>query len=406
MFEKGKLFEKEKIYIAGPECFYKGGPAILNAMRRRAESLGFGVTLPNEHPLDMGNPDLQKRADSIFEDLKAIMKETTVIIADLEAYRGSEADSGTIYEIGMAYADGLKCYGYTRDKRPLAFKDQKYALKDGAVYDEKGKPAPYPELPFSPTVIGSTKIVEGDFDDCLAMLMTDLEEEWKAEGRAGKPEKEAADGAGSTMAGGREEPGGSCEKMAGSREGGIKEGAADGAQRMPRVYLADVNRYEADAKEIYGRLKALLASHGLQAVTPCDWAEGFPEAECGNPYGMAAALTENYRLLMKSCDAVIADLNDYRGYECSNDVGFECGMGFEMGKRLFGYMDDARPCIEKIPHLGESAEYRDMTGCNVENFNYPANLMFGSSMEIYEGTLESVIEQIAGSLKKGSWEHE
>ena len=47
------MFEKEKIYIAGPECFYKGGPDILNAMRRRAESLGFGVTLPNEHPLDM-----------------------------------------------------------------------------------------------------------------------------------------------------------------------------------------------------------------------------------------------------------------------------------------------------------------------------------------------------------------
>ena len=47
------MFEKEKIYIAGPECFYQGGPDILNAMRRRAESLGFGVTLPNEHPLDI-----------------------------------------------------------------------------------------------------------------------------------------------------------------------------------------------------------------------------------------------------------------------------------------------------------------------------------------------------------------
>ena len=29
------MFEKEKIYIAGPECFYQGGPDILNAMRRR-----------------------------------------------------------------------------------------------------------------------------------------------------------------------------------------------------------------------------------------------------------------------------------------------------------------------------------------------------------------------------------
>ena len=38
---------------------------------------------------------------------------------------------------------------------------------------------PYAELPFSPTIIGSTKIVEGDFDDCLKMLMVDIEEEYK-----------------------------------------------------------------------------------------------------------------------------------------------------------------------------------------------------------------------------------
>lgn len=380
MFEKGKLFGNEKIYIAGPECFYKGGPAILNAMRRRAESLGFGVTLPNDHPLDMENPDLQKRADSIFEDLKAIMKETTVIIADLEAYRGSEADSGTIYEIGMAYADGLKCYGYTRDKRPLAWKDQKYVLKDGVVYDEKGKPAPYPDLPFAPTVVGSTKIVEGDFDDCLAMLMTDLEEEWKAEGREGGRNGEPA-----------------AEEAAAMASNGTQF-PEDGPNR-PRVYLSDVVRYEKDAKAVYGSLKELCASYGLEAVTPCDWAEGLLETDSTNPYVKAAALTENYCRLVKSCDAVIADLSDYRGYECSNDVGFECGMGFEMGKKLFGYMEDARPCIEKIPHLGEAAEFRDMTGCNVENFNYPANLMFGSSMKIYEGNLEQVIERVAKELK-------
>lgn len=373
------MFENEKIYIAGPECFYKGGPAILNAMRRRAESLGFGVTLPNDHPLDMGNPELSKRADSIFEDLKQIMKETTVIIADLEAYRGSEADSGTIYEIGMAYADGLKCYGYTRDKRPLAWKDQKYILRDGVVYDEKGNRAPYKELPFSPTVVGSTKIVEGDFDDCLAMLMTDLEEEWKAEGRRN------CEGHTAPVA----TLGSDMEKQ---------DDVCSGKTKRPRVYLSDVKRYGEDAEVVYGQLKELCASYGLEAVTPCDWAEGYPQTESSNPYARAAALTENYCRLVRSCEAVIADLNDYRGYECSNDVGFECGMGFEMGKKLFGYMKDARPCIERIPHMGEAAEFRDMTGSNVENFDYPANLMFGSSMQIYEGTLESVIERVAKEL--------
>lgn len=366
------MFEKEKIYIAGPECFYQGGTLALNAMRRRAESLGFGVTLPNDHPLDMANPDLRKRADSIFADLKKIMKETTVIIADLESYRGSEADSGTIYEIGMAYADGLKCYGYTRDKRPLVWKDQKYVMRDGKVYDEKGKLAPYRGLPFAPSIVGSTKIIEGDFDDCLAMLMTDLEEEWKAEGRgavlAGRPVKEA--------------------------ESELKE-----KRSRPRIYLADLVRYEENGEELYQMHKELCAEYGLEAVTPLDWAEGFPKTDWDNPYAKAAALAENYRRLIAGCDGVLADLNHYRGYECANDVGFECGMGFSMGKRLFGYMKDTRPCIEKIPHLGEENEYRDMTGSNVENFNYPANLMFGSSMQIDEGTLRDVIKHVAKELQ-------
>lgn len=373
------MFRKEKIYIAGPECFYQNGQMVLNAMRRHAESLGFGVTLPNDHPLDMENSNLQKRADSIFADLKKVMKETTIIIADLESYRGSEADSGTIYELGMAYADGLKCYGYTRDKRPLVWKDQKYVMKDGKVYDERGRLAPYPDLPFSPAVVGSTKIVQGDFDNCLAVLITDLEEEWKAKGR----DLCIADAFQNKI---KTIP---AEKI-----------NAENNARKPRIYLADLVRYEKNSEELYQACKKLCASFGLEAISPFDGMFDFLKTESGNPYSRAAALTENYRRLVASCDVVLADLNNYRGFECANDVGFECGMGFSMGKKLFGYMEDARPCIEKIPHQGEEAGYRDITGSNVENFNYPINLMFGSSMKIYQGTFKDAIWHVAEELQK------
>lgn len=81
----------------------------------------------------------------------------------------------------------------------------------------------------------------------------------------------------------------------------------------------------------------------------------------------------------------IANLNDYRGYECSNDVGFECGMAFQLGKKMYGYMDDIRPAKEKIPNLGEAREYRDMTGASVENFNYPAEFDVFMLHEDYRG---------------------
>lgn len=374
--EEYKMFENEKIYIAGPECFYENGYAALAAMKSKAEALGFGVTLPNDHPLDMENPDLQKRASSIFDDLKTIMKETTVIIADLEAYRGSEPDSGTVYEIGMAYADGLRCYGYTRDKRNLACKDQKYVLEGTTVYDEHGKEAPYKDLPFAPTVVGSTKIIEGDFDDCLHMLMNDIEEEWKEKGRTASAH--------------------SCKSTANV------SGEKFEKHEKPVVYLADLVRYSKDAAVRYEKMKEIAAGYGLELLTPLDQLEKTAKEENGNAYTMAARLTENYAGLVKSCDAVLADLNDYRGYECANDVGFECGMAFEWGKKLYGFMDDTRPAIEKIPHLGEQNGFRDMTGSNVENFNYPINLMFSCSMEIFEGKFEEAIRKVASILASES----
>lgn len=41
-----------------------------------------------------------------------------------------------------------------------------------------------------------------------------------------------------------------------------------------------------------------------------------------------------------------------------------------------------------------------MSGANVENFNYPQNLMFSCSMKIMEGTFEQVIEKIAVDIRK------
>lgn len=363
------MFENEKIYIAGPECFYTDGNLILKAMRCRAESLGFGVTLPNDHPLDMGNPELKKRADSIFEDLKVVMNESTAIVADLEAYRGSEPDSGTIYEIGMAYARGIRCYGYTRDKRALTWKDQRYMMKDGKVYDEHGNLAPYKELPFSPCIIGSTKIIEGDFDDCLKMMAADIEEDYKLIAKRGYKVDESSY-------------------------------RTDSSNSRPMAYLSGPERYDEDAIQKYDTMKKICEKYGMDARSPLDWADEVKEIKTGNSYTKAANLFDNYQQQVRNCDLIIANLNDYRGYECCNDTGFECGMAFQLGKALYGYMDDTRPMKYRVPHLGEEQGFRDMNGCNVEDFDYPLNLMFGCSMEIFEGEFEAVVSRISEDFFK------
>lgn len=364
------LVSKEALYIAGPECFYTYGYDALAAMRARAEALGFCVTLPNDDPLDLDNANLQKRADSIFANLEEVMLKTTAIVADLEAYRGAEPDSGTIFEIGMAYAKGAKCYGYTRDKRSFGSKNLNAHLCNGKVTDEFENCEMYQKLPFSPTIIGSTKIIEGDFDDCLKMIICDKEEEIKLQTKENLQERRA----------------------------GKSIGIDVRKNKAPIVYLSGVERYQKNAKEIFEHKKQICRKYGLTAVTPTDLAEGVKEIITDQPYVWAANMFEHYQNHVRVCDAIIADLNNYRGYEVNNDVGFECGMAFQLGKKMYGYMNHADPLVNRIPHLGEPYEFRDHTGSNVENFDYPVNLMFGCSMDILEGTFEEIIKKVASDL--------
>ena len=355
--------KKESLYIAGPECFYIDGTERLNAMRRLAEADGFSVSLPNDVPLKLDHEDLRRNADAIFKNCAESMNRSTAILCDLEFYRGPEIDGGSAYEIGMAYARGIRCYGYTRDLRAMCWKYQGIELKNGVPYDRKGRVLPYWELPFSYNIVGSTKIVEGDFAACLRTFKTDLDEERKA----GKPGAIAP------------------------AEPKLVPGAAD----EPVVYLAGPERFEPDAAERYGKMKRICRAYGLRVLTPMDET---PETESEDPYARAFSRFERNQRHVRGCDILIANLNDFHGWEPESDTSFECGMAYQLGKRLYGYMDSAVRMRERVPNLGEAHGWRDVSGCNVENFDYPINLMFASSMPVYEGAFEQVIKRIAEEL--------
>jgi len=84
-------------------------------------------------------------------------------------------------------------------------------------------------------------------------------------------------------------------------------------------------------------MKEICARHGYEAVSPLDPAPGVKDTESDNPYMKAMNLFDGFQQHVRNCDIIIANLNNYRGYETNNDVAFECGMGFELGKKLYGY---------------------------------------------------------------------
>ena len=366
-----RRYTGERIYIAGPEVFYTDGYTALDMMRKRSEYYGFGVTLPNDRPLKLDHDDLRLNADTIFANCARSMNESTAIIADLEQLRGSEPDGGTIYEIGMAWARGMRCYGYSRDLRETVYKHQAAWLANGRIVDEEGRDLPYADLPFAPCIMGSTILVEGDFNDCLERMMRDIDRERVTGGMA-----------------------------AAFKSHNARSSAQDDAGKpRPVAYLAGTERFARDAEARYTAMKALCDQHGIEARTPLDPARGESPLETADPLARAGALFARYVRHVRECDIIIANLDDFHGWEPNADVSFECGMAWQLGKKCVGYMPDTRIMRDRIPHFGPERGSKDIWGNDVENFNYPINLMFSSSMLIVQGDFEAALKAALGCLK-------
>ncbi len=361
------MIKDESLYIAGPLVFYENGLKMWHSWRQQAEFYGYNVALPNEKKLDFELGNKRSLSAAIFKNCRDSINETTTIIANLETYRGFMPDGGTVYEIGMAYAKGAKCYAYTRDKRINGMKYAAARYEHDNQYDLDGRILANRDLPFGPCIMGSCKVVEGDFSDALQSLTLDIEE---------------------------------ASKLKANRHVEIKTKAVNRTYKSdkPVVYLAGFERNDSDAIQKYATMKASLEKHGFDVLTPLDKAVGVEIIETDDKYERAYNQFDHYQQHVRNCDIILANLSDYQGYEPNEDVAFECGMAFQLGKKLFAYMDDTRHMVDRIPNNGASELPRDINGLNVEDFEAPLNLMFAASYRIYDGKFEEVVEKMVEEL--------
>jgi nucleoside 2-deoxyribosyltransferase len=141
-------------------------------------------------------------------------------------------------------------------------------------------------------------------------------------------------------------------------------------------------------------MKEVCVDYGFDAVSPMDDAPGIPRLDYADPYTQACHTFAHWQQHVRSCDILLGNLNDFQGQEPCSDVSFECGMAWQLGKTCFGYMENTSVMRKRIPHYGADRNYKDICGNEVENFNYPVNLMFSSSMPVFEGDFEEVIKQV------------
>lgn len=140
-----------------------------------------------------------------------------------------------------------------------------------------------------------------------------------------------------------------------------------------RVYLAGPDVFYSDAWERGTALKALCGKYGFEGCFPLD-----NVIEADHPAALARAIREANLELIRSCDAVIANMEPFRGFEPDSGTVFEVGYAAALGKRVIGYAPDLRSMHERLcerQHLGSEAE-RDRDGLLIERFGWSHNLMF------------------------------
>ncbi len=152
-----------------------------------------------------------------------------------------------------------------------------------------------------------------------------------------------------------------------------------------KLYLAGPDVFRSDAKQWAVQAQAQCAAAGHQALVPLD--EGLSAAD--------AIYRNNLRLLAEA-DAVLANLNPFRGDEPDSGTCVEIGYALALGKPIIGYAADLRPLRERLQAVADGAGCcRDGQGRAVEDFGLPLNLMLAVPVQLVQGGLGEALRKLA-----------
>ncbi|MFG1295992.1 nucleoside 2-deoxyribosyltransferase [Xanthobacter variabilis] len=150
-----------------------------------------------------------------------------------------------------------------------------------------------------------------------------------------------------------------------------------------KLYLAGPEVFLDDAREI-GRLKLeLCADFGFTGLFPID-GEPLLVDEGGT---LARTIFANNLSLMRSADAVVANLTPFRGISADPGTAFELGFAFALGKAVAAYSNAPGELLHRAhaaigPAEGEGRAHTFLAdGLHVEDFGHFDNLMLAEALE-------------------------
>jgi nucleoside 2-deoxyribosyltransferase len=163
------------------------------------------------------------------------------------------------------------------------------------------------------------------------------------------------------------------------------------------IYLAGPDVFRPDAAEHGRRLVALCAELGFAGIFPLE--PSLPDLP--TPQDVARHIYQANIAHIERCDAVLANLDFFRGPEPDSGTCFEVGYAVARGKPVVGYVPEEGSFAQRIrarhPHAVGGGSL-DAAGWHLEEFSLPLNLMLGVPCSIVVGDARAALQVLRAQL--------
>ncbi len=167
------------------------------------------------------------------------------------------------------------------------------------------------------------------------------------------------------------------------------------SQVRPRVYLAGPEVFLPQAKSIGMEKQRLCDEHGFEGLFPLDASldlTGLSKSEAARRIALAN------EALMRSADAVIANMTPFRGASMDAGTAYEVGFMRALGKPTLGYTNASGDYAARARSFRLSPKLAfdcDREDAEIEDFGLAENLMI--AVAVHETGADVVVNDIAGS---------
>lgn len=181
-------------------------------------------------------------------------------------------------------------------------------------------------------------------------------------------------------------------------------------KKSPKLYLAGPEVFLPNAVEVAEQQRLLCHTYGFIPLHPMDNNLDFGQMD----YEAATRIFRGDVSQVRDCDIIIANCNAFRGICMDDGTAVELGIGFALGKTLYGYIESLIGLSERtirdlptFPSPNDPNLRIDAQGYAVTpDFGTSVNLMVqvgqtDSNGRLIEGDFEACLQAIRHDLDSG-----